>query len=81
MGCVERAAGVMWKQDVATNPYGLTAILCVYGGILGALQGSCIPLLPGRKPVHVADAPVLPAWLSPLSLQPLLGQHAAQPRP
>ena len=27
----------MWKLDVATNPYGLTAILCVWGAILGAL--------------------------------------------
>ena len=34
---------VMWKLDVATNPYGLTAILVAWAGLLGA---------PSFSPMH-----------------------------
>ena len=33
---------VMWKLDVATNPYGLTAIICAWAAICGVASSGTV---------------------------------------
>ena len=60
---------VMWKYDVATNPYGLTAILCVWAALIGTQSSNlftrplfCCACLTCASRMHASPAQT---WQAP----------------